>query len=332
MKQDTRKLVSELVGTFALVFVGAGAVIVESHTGMSHLGKPDGKVGLIGIALAHGFTLSAMVYAFGAISGAHFNPAVSLAVWLRQRLSGKLFGGYIAAQLAGAVVAAGCLAAIFPDEIALAGLGTPALAAKITGLKGVIIETMITFLLVTSVLFATRDNNETGPFAGVAIGLTLVALILFAGPLTGAGANPARYFGPALVSGNLREAAVYFIGPLVGGSVASFAFAFVSAPALGAGLVDTGRARDEDETEASREASNAARERLRQAHELFRTGHGPEAAALLLPVLAHVGRYPRELVDRVRSLLIVIEEEHGPIEVLSDYQALIYARSTQSAH
>jgi hypothetical protein len=266
-----------------------------------------------------------MIYSFGSISGGHFNPAVSVAFWLRQKLSGSMLGGYVLAQLAGALLASMCLAAIFPDEVTLAALGTPSLAAKISGLKGVVIETMITFLLVTSVLFATRDDNESSPFAGLAIGGTLVGLILFAGPLTGAAANPARYFGPALVSGNLSEAAVYFVGPLFGGCLASFAFGLVSAP--------QGRGSPQATSKASGERSSgggigavldAGHARLRQAQELFRAGHGAEAAALLLPVLLRIDECPQELVDRVRSLLIVIEEEQGPIELLAAYQSLIY--------
>lgn len=332
MNQDMRRIVSEMVGTFALVFVGAGAVIVESHTGMSHLGIPDGKVGLGGIALAHGLTLAAMIYSFGSISGGHFNPAVSVAVWLRQKLSGSMLGGYVLAQLGGALLASVCLAAIFPDEVTLAALGTPALAAKITGLKGVVIESMITFLLVTSVLFATRDDNEGSPFAGLAIGGTLVALILFAGPLTGAAANPARYFGPALVSGNLNEAAVYFVGPLFGACLASFAFGLVAAPApapaSGSGGARAAPPKPSAPTgSAGATAAELGHARLRQAHELFRSGHAREAAALLLPVLLRIDECPGDIVDRVRSLLIVIEEEHGPIELLANYQSLIYAGS-----
>jgi MIP family channel proteins len=298
---------------------------------MSHLGNPDGKVGLGGIAIAHGLTLAGMIYSFGSISGGHFNPAVSVAVWLRQKLSGSMLGGYVLAQLAGALFASMCLAAIFPDEIELAALGTPALAAKISGLKGVVIETMITFLLVTSVLFATRDDNESSPFAGLAIGGTLVGLILFAGPLTGAAANPARYFGPALVSGNLSEAAVYFVGPLFGGCLASFAFGLVAAPESSR----SPRVRSQESEERSSSSGgvgavlDAGHARLRQAHELFRAGHGAEAAALLLPVLLRIDECPRELVDRVRSLLIVIEEEQGPIELLANYQRLIYPGAAQ---
>ncbi len=216
MSTPLQKFVAEGIGTFALVFIGAGVVIVESHTGPSHLEVTDGKVGLVGIALAHGAILTAMIYAVGGASGGHFNPAVSFAAWLQQRLDANLLAGYVMAQLVAAVAAGVLLAVLFPDEMSLASLGTPTLAPRITPLKGILFEAVITFILVTAILLGTRKEGGAGSLAGLAIGGTLVAIILFAGPLTGAAANPARYLGPALVSGNLSEIAVYLFGPFAG--------------------------------------------------------------------------------------------------------------------
>lgn len=216
------KYLAEAIGTFALVFVGAGTVIMESHTGASHAAVSEGKVGLLGIALAHGMILSAMIYALGATSGAHFNPAVSFAMWLRRRLEPRDLGSYVASQLGGAVVAALLLAVLFPDEVALAGLGTPALAPRVSIFKGLVLEAIITFFLVLVILLSTREKKGAGEFAGLAIGATLVALILFAGPITGAGANPARYFGPALIAGRLGELVTFVAGPMFGAAAAAF--------------------------------------------------------------------------------------------------------------
>jgi aquaporin Z len=329
MKEDTKKLCAELLGTFALVLIGAGAVIVESHTGMSHMGKPDGKVGLAGIAMAHGLTLAGMIYAVGSISGGHFNPAVSFSVWLRQKLSGSMFIGYVMAQLGGALIAATCLAAIFPDEVTLAALGTPALAPKISALKGIVIEGAITFVLVATVLFVTRDDNENRGFAGLAIGGTLIALILFAGPLTGAGANPARFFGPAVLSGNLGQTFVYVIGPVLGGGLAALLFNVLSELPDQAGEPEPGSGSppiEEPEPPVQRSTSpKTVQSALRRAHDLFVAGNPEEAANVLLPHLPRVHEYDTDLFDRIRSLLIVIEEEHGRIRRLDKYRTTIYA-------
>lgn len=334
MQQQTRKYAAEFIGTFAFVLVGAGAVIAESHTGKSHFGVADGKVGLVGIAFAHAMTLAAMIYALGSISGGHFNPAVSFAMWLRQKLEAPDLLGYVLAQLSGALVAATCLAGLFPDEIALAGLGTPALGPRINGTQGVLIEALITFLLTTSILFVTRKKNPDRAFAGFAIGGTLLALIFFAGPLTGAGANPARYLGPALVSGKLSEAFVYVVGPIVGGGAAAFLFAFVTESLTALGPSSTPAPDEPSGFDAAEEESEVPRAKtphaiLRRAHELFVEGEGEKAVQLLLPVLARLDEYSAELVNKARSLLIVIEEEHGRMPILDAYQHLIYQAASR---
>jgi aquaporin TIP len=331
MTEDSKKFLAEALGTFALVLVGAGAVIVESHTGMSHLGKPDGKVGLSGIALAHGLTLAAMIYSVGAVSGGHFNPAVSFTAWLRQGLSSSMLIGYVLAQMAGAVLAAVCLAGLFPDEVTLAALGTPALAPKITALKGIAIEALITFVLVSTILCVTREENEQRAFGGLAIGGVLVALIFFAGPLTGAVANPARFLGPAILSGNLRESFIYVIGPILGAGAAALLVGplFDYSPereGREGGAEAAGSPAEEDATPPRKRGARpkTIQTALKRAHDLFVSGNGEEAASVLLPHLPRVHEYDSEIFDRIRSLIIVIEEEHGRIRRLDKFRDAIY--------
>jgi len=320
---QTRKLTAELVGTFALVFVGAGAVIVDSHTGMSHMGVPDGKVGLLGVAMAHGLTLAGMIVCFGSISGGHFNPAVSFAVWLRQKLDAEVLLGYLLAQLAGALLAGAILAGIFPDEIALAGLGTPHLGTRISATQGIAVEAMITFLLVTTVLFVTREDNEHKNMAALSIGGTLAGLILFAGPLTGASANPARYLGPATFTANFSESFIYLIGPLLGAGVAAFLFGFINGLPDG----DSGDVVTHDDGGGWFQAKQpkSAFAALQKAREHFRAGNAEGAVTLLVPLLDDRGKHGRDVMDSVRTLLMVIEEDFGEVGALDSHRHLIYS-------
>jgi hypothetical protein len=235
------------------------------------------------------------------------------------------------------------LAAIFPDEITFAALGTPSLSPRINGVKGVAIEAIITFLLVLSILFATRNENENRAFAGLAIGGTLVALILFAGPLTGAGANPARYLGPAVFTGNLSQALIYIAGPMVGAGLASLAFGVVcdlyqseSDP-----LSRSGVSTDEDApTTAEADdlydgpAAFVSPEMLtlHEAHELLRAGRGHEAARKIVPLLSRIGEQSPDVLDHLRTLAIVIEDELGPVELFDRYRARIWSQAPRFAH
>lgn len=350
----TKSLVAEYLGTFALVFIGAGAVIVESHTGMSHMGLPDGKVGLAGIAAAHGLTLTAMIYALGSVSGGHFNPAVSFAMWMQQRLESNALALYCIAQLAGGLTAGLLLAGIFPDEIALAKLGTPVLAAKFVPLRGALVEAVITMLLVMTVLFSTRGEKPDTRFAGLAIGGSLIGLILFAGPMTGGAANPVRFLGPALAAGHLQDWWVYLIGPLVGGGAASLIYRLMTdgsrAEAASAASepseqsrsdLDDGelesRATSHDETDEPsarprRPATMPARpvdgrRLLAKARKLYsEAGRGKEAAAALVPMLARFEQLTPDVRNSLRTLLIVIEEDTGTLGILDEFRHHIYAR------
>lgn len=211
MESKGSKFMAELVGTFALVFVGAGAVSCQAWS--------FGAVGLVGIALAHGLILAGMIYTFGHISGTHVNPAVTLGLVAAKKMDVGTGIFYIVAQLLGAVIAGFSLRAIFPglpNE-----LGTTDLAVGVSPLRGLLTEGFLTFLLVTVVLGAAADERAAKGFAGIAIGLTLAACILMGGPVTGASLNPARTFGPAIASGHCANHWIYWAGPIAGGIVAA---------------------------------------------------------------------------------------------------------------
>jgi len=212
-------LVAEGVGTFLFFFVGMGAVVLDAHTG--------GGVGLLGIALAHGLALAVLVSAFGSVSGAHFNPAVTVAVRLAGRIEWSVAAGYVVVQLLGAVAAAAALRWIFPDASWMTtAIGTPALGPAIDPVRGIGVEVILTVLLVLTV-FGTAIDPRAPRIGGLAIGLAVAADILMGGPLTGAAMNPARWFGPAVVSATYANWYVWWIGPLVGAILAAALYRYV---------------------------------------------------------------------------------------------------------
>lgn len=212
------KYFAELIGTFALVFFGAGAVIVNSITG--------GEPGLLGIALAHGLTLMAMIYVFGSISGTHINPAVTTAMVAAKKMKPTEGIFYIASQLIGATLAGAGLMVIFPKAPSSIALGTTMLneVFGITFSVGILIEVILTFFLVLTIFALVFDKRNETPFAGFAIGMVLAFSILLGGPLTGGALNPARAFGPAIVSGFFENQLVYWIGPIIGGILAALVY------------------------------------------------------------------------------------------------------------
>jgi len=213
-------LVAEGVGTFLFFFVGMGAVVATTQAG-------EGGPGLVGVALAHGLALAVLVSAFGAISGGHFNPAVTVAVRLTGRIEWSHAVLYILAQLIGAVAAGLALRAIFPDAIWQAtNIGTPALGQGIGVRAGIAIEAVLTALLVLTV-FGTAIDRRAPRLGGMAIGLAVAAGILMAGPMTGGALNPARWFGPAVASGEFANWYVWWIGPLLGAIVAAVLYRYV---------------------------------------------------------------------------------------------------------
>lgn len=209
--------VAELVGTFYLVFVGAGAIILDTHTG--------GGVTLLGIAAAHGLALAIAVSITGPISGGHLNPAVTLAMLATKRIPGGKAGGYIVVQLLGATVAGVLLKGLYPAQaVAKSNLGTPALGPGVTFGQGVAIEAILTFLLVFTIFGVAVDPRAPQHITGFCIGLTVAFDILAGGPLSGAAMNPARTFGPALAAGFWADHLVYWIGPVLGGLLGAFLY------------------------------------------------------------------------------------------------------------
>lgn len=213
-------IAAEAVGTFLFFFIGAGSVVLTTHSG-------DGGPGLVGVALAHGLALAVLVSAFGAISGGHFNPAVTVAVRLAGRIEWSHAVMYVLAQLVGAVGAGLALRFVFPESSwGPTNIGTPALGEGISVAAGITIEAVMTLLLVLAV-FGTAIDRRAPKLGGMAIGLALAADILMGGPLTGGAANPARWFGPAVASGAYEDWYVWWIGPLLGAIVAAVLYRYV---------------------------------------------------------------------------------------------------------
>lgn len=208
---------AEAVGTFTLIFIGAGSIIANQLTG--------GKVGIVGIALAHGLAIATMVAATGHLSGGHFNPAVTWGFMVTRRLPVNVGITYMLAQLAGASIGGLLLTAVYPEAARRAvSLGTPALDPAVTAGVGIVLEAILTFLLVFVIFGAAVDSRGPAGIAPLAIGLVITMDILAGGPLTGAAMNPARAFGPALFSGMWANHLVYWVGPGLGGGLAAWTY------------------------------------------------------------------------------------------------------------
>lgn len=207
-----KRCVAEFIGTFALIFVGVGAIY--------------NNPGLLGVALAHGLTIAVMVSATGAISGGHLNPAVTFGLLIGGQITLKNTIAYWIAQLGGGAAAGFLLIGLLGDTsqtgTQIVAKGTPDLAGISMG-TGIVIETVLTFFLVF-VVYGSAVDSRAPRIGGLAIGLTVALDILFGGPLTGAAMNPARTFGPALASGHWTNHAVYWIGPLLGGGLAGLIY------------------------------------------------------------------------------------------------------------
>ncbi len=220
---DDRDLVkatiAEFFGPFTLVMAGVGAIISTQNLA-------DGG-NLVAVAFAHGLAIAVMVAALGHVSGGHFNPAVSIAMLASGQVSAMRAGAYIVAQLLGGVAAAGVLAFVFPALGTLGrnnpgvNLGVLALGPDVTVAGGVVLELVMTFFLVLVIFGTAVDARGSKAVAPLAIGLTITIDILFGGRLTGAGMNPARAFGPAVVQQDFTNWWIYWVGPILGGIVAA---------------------------------------------------------------------------------------------------------------
>ncbi len=214
----TRKLIAEALGTFALVFTGCGAIVVNDVSG--------GAIGHLGICTIFGLIVMAIVYSFGDVSGAHINPAVTIAFWLSGRFPAKEVAPYIVAQCIGSIAACGLMLFLFPNE------GTYLGSTLVSGtvMQSFVLEAVITFLLMLIIIMVATGSKEVGTLAGIAIGAAVAVLALLAGPITGASMNPARSLGPALVSGHLQDVWVYVVAPILGAALAVPVSAVVKGP------------------------------------------------------------------------------------------------------
>jgi aquaporin Z len=212
--------VAEFVGTFALIFVGVGAIAVA--------GAAAGEAGLLGVALAHGLTLAVMISATAAISGGHLNPAVTFGARLAGKISTRGALAYWAAQLAGGLAGAALIELVIPvSELRATGWGVPAPGSGIPLGSALLAEAILTFFLVF-VVFGTAIDRRAPKVGGLFIGLTVALDILVGGPISGAAMNPARFLGPALVFGSqLQFTWLYLVGPLAGGAIAGLVWRYL---------------------------------------------------------------------------------------------------------
>lgn len=213
---STKVAVAEFVATFALVLIGAGSVVLYA----------SGNLDLTGVALAHGLVFAIMVSITAHISGGLVNPAVAISLWVTGKLPSTRAAVSIVAEILGAIAGAFLLKALVPGDLFDVGHGgIPALGDGIAVGKGILIEATTTFLLVFAVFGTAVDDR--GPFsktAGLTIGLVIAFDILAFGPYTGAAMNPARWFGPAVATGDYANALVWIVGPVAGGIIAGVTY------------------------------------------------------------------------------------------------------------
>ena len=199
---------AEFLGTFILVFIGTGSIVANDVTG--------GLISHAGVASAFGLAVLTMIYAIGDISGAHINPAVTIAFWLAGRFPLRRVPIYIASQLVGALAGSALIFALFPIHGTLGAT----LPSGISLWSTVLLEVTLTFILMFVIIHVAEGAKEKGLMAGVAVGGTVAMAALIAGPLSGASMNPARSFGPAILSGHIEGLWVYLIAPVVGAALA----------------------------------------------------------------------------------------------------------------
>jgi aquaporin Z len=247
-QQDLRRYSAELVGTFVLVFGGVGSAVIAGD-----------RIGALGVALAFGLSLLAMVYVIGPISGCHINPAVTLAAVLTRKLTPRLAVGYVVAQVLGAIVAAGVLLLVangLPGgyDAAAMGLGANGYGDHSPGRYGLIaafvVEVVLTAFLVLTVLGATDVAAPVG-FAGLPIGLVLTLIHLVGIPVTNTSVNPARSIGPAVFVGGwaLGQIWLFIVAPLIGAALGVVIYLAVRAPAKAISTAQAERALESEQIE-----------------------------------------------------------------------------------
>jgi aquaporin NIP len=209
------KWFAEFLGTFALVFAGTGAIVINKESG--------GVITHVGVAITFGLIVMAMIYALGDISGAHLNPAVSIAFTLSGRFKASELLPYIISQLAGAFLASFVLHYLFPSNDTL---GTTLPAG--TEMQSAILEFILTFFLMLVIIHVATGSKEQGMFAGLAIGFTVLLEAMFAGPICGASMNPARSISPAIVSGHTEHLWIYIAAPILGAALAIPSWKFLN--------------------------------------------------------------------------------------------------------
>lgn len=210
-----RRALAEGLAAFALVFAGGGAIVADEVYG--------GQLGALGVALAFGLVIMVMVYATGHLSGAHINPAVTLAFTLTRHFPAREALAYIVAQLVGATLGATLLLAVWTNQPAALGATVPSVGAG----SAVIYELVLTAFLMFVIMAVATDTRAVGAAAAIAIGGTVGLDALFGGPVTGASMNPARSFGPALAAGEWTDFWIYVLGPVAGATVGAFAYQLV---------------------------------------------------------------------------------------------------------
>jgi aquaporin Z len=211
------KFWAEAVGVFILVFTGTGAVVVNEVAG--------GRVTALGISLAFGLVVLALIYTLGHVSGAHLNPAVTLAFCAAGRHKASEFVPYAAAQLLGAVAASVALKLMFYGQRTTLGMTLPAGPA----FQSLVMETILSFILMFTIMGVATDDRAEGAMAGIAVGAVIAVEAIFAGPVSGASMNPARSFGPALAAGNFSRHWIYWLGPMLGTVLGARAYQLIVA-------------------------------------------------------------------------------------------------------
>ncbi|MBN8693490.1 MAG: aquaporin [Bacteroidetes bacterium] len=202
-----KKYLAEIIGTFAMVFCGTGAIIVNQHT--------NGVITHAGVACTWGLIVAAMIYALGNVSGAHFNPAVTVGFWLSKSFPSKEILPYVTSQAIGAFVASIVLKYLFPSNETL-GASLPSGSP----MQSFVLEMLLTFFLMLVILQVAKGSKEQGMFAGLAIGSVVLLEAMFAGPICGASMNPIRSLAPAIVSGHTEHLWVYLSAPIIGSVIA----------------------------------------------------------------------------------------------------------------